>query len=63
MNSTFDTLGLLEIYLPDAIMNITYVPWMFSLLGSLLIGLSGVLPMIIIPSGVNEKGKEIENRE
>lgn len=62
MNSTFDALGLLEIYLPDAIRDITYVPWVFSLLGSLLIGLSGVLPMLIIPSG-GEKGKEIENRK
>ncbi|XP_049534740.1 zinc transporter ZIP13 homolog [Anopheles darlingi] len=36
-------------YVPEFIGSIGYVPWMFSLLGSALIGLSGILPMFIIP--------------
>lgn len=63
MNSTFDALGLLEIYLPEYIKTITYVPWVFSLLGSLLIGFSGVLPMFIIPTGIGDKGNDIANRK
>jgi solute carrier family 39 (zinc transporter), member 13 len=63
MNSTLDTLALFEIYLPESLKSITYVPWVFSLLGSLLIGLSGILPMIIIPTDSGEKGKDIKNRK
>jgi len=42
-----------------------YVPWVFSLLGSALIGLSGILPLIIIPSneGGDSKDKNVKNRE
>lgn len=59
-----DTLTtLLDLYLPDYIRTIHYVPWVFSLLGSALIGLSGILPLLIIPN--NESGKEtdIKNRK
>lgn len=53
---------LLDLYLPEYIRTMTYVPWVFSLLGSALIGLSGILPLLIIPSQ-SETDKEIKNRE
>ena len=65
MNATMETLALWEFYVPEYISmyirTIQYVPWVFSLLGSALIGLSGILPLLIIPSV--EAGKEIKNRE
>lgn len=63
MNTSMETLALLELYLPEYIRTITYVPWVFSLLGAALIGLSGILPLIIIPSEEAGKDKEIKNRE
>lgn len=69
MNATMETLALWEFYVPEYvsgyIRTIQYVPWVFSLLGSALIGLSGILPLLIIPSGAGEadKNKEIKNRE
>jgi len=61
MNTSMETLALLELYVPEYIRTIKYVPWVFSLLGSALIGLSGILPLIIIPSGETGKDKEIKN--
>lgn len=62
MNESLDTLTvLLDLYVPEYLRQIHYVPWVFSLLGSALIGLSGILPLIIIPSV--EEGKEIKNRK
>lgn len=69
MNTSMD--ALLESLLPnyvlaftnEYILSFTYVPWVFSLLGSLLIGLSGILPLIIIPSDTVGKDKEIVNRK
>jgi zinc transporter 13 len=62
MNESFDTLTvLLDLYVPEYLRQIHYVPWVFSLIGSALIGLSGILPLIIIPSV--EEGKEIKNRK
>lgn len=62
MNESLDTLSvLLDLYVPEYLRQITYVPWVFSLLGSALIGLSGILPLIIIPSV--EEGKDIKNRK
>lgn len=63
MNSSMDALTtILDLYVPEYITayvkTIHYVPWLFSLLGSALIGLSGILPLIIIPSV--EPGKESE---
>lgn len=55
-------LELLDLYLPEYIRTMTYVPWVFSLLGSALIGLSGILPLLIIPSH-NETDKEMKNRK
>lgn len=62
MNESMDTLTvLLDLYLPEYLRQIHYVPWVFSLIGSALIGLSGILPLLIIPSV--EEGKEIKNRK
>lgn len=59
-----ETLALLELYVPEYFRTMTYVPWVFSLLGSALIGLSGILPLIIIPSESTDKdSKEIKNRK
>lgn len=63
MNSSMEALALLELYLPEYIRTITYVPWVFSLIGAALIGLSGILPLIIIPSDKPGKDKEITNRK
>lgn len=63
MNTSMETLALLELYIPEYIRTIEYVPWVFSLLGSALIGLSGILPLIIIPSVAAGTDKEIKNRE
>jgi solute carrier family 39 (zinc transporter), member 13 len=63
MNTSMETLALLESFVPEYIRSIEYVPWVFSLLGSALIGLSGILPLIIIPSTEAGKDKEIKNRE
>lgn len=63
MNTSMETLALWELYIPEYIRTIEYVPWVFSLLGSALIGLSGILPLIIIPSVATGTDKEIKNRE
>lgn len=64
MATTNQTLAmeLIDLYLPEYIRTMTYVPWVFSLLGSALIGLSGILPLLIIPSQ-SETDKEIKNRK
>uniref|UniRef100_A0A182NL67 Selenoprotein P N-terminal domain-containing protein n=1 Tax=Anopheles dirus TaxID=7168 RepID=A0A182NL67_9DIPT len=46
-------------YVPEFISSIGYVPWLYSLLGSALIGLSGILPMFIIPDAT-KNGKDSE---
>lgn len=60
-------MALWEFYVPEYvslyIRTIHYVPWVFSLLGSALIGLSGILPLLIIPSVDENKDKEIKNRK
>ncbi|XP_059619760.1 zinc transporter ZIP13 homolog [Phlebotomus argentipes] len=40
---------LVDNYVPDFISTMPYRPWMFSVLGSILIGLSGILPLLLIP--------------
>lgn len=51
-------------YLPDFVKEFHYTPWIFSLLGSALIGLSGILPLAIIPAFNNEKDtKDFKDRE
>lgn len=67
MNGTMEMMQLWELYVPEYvtlyIRTIQYVPWVFSLLGSALIGLSGILPLLIIPSVEADKDKEIKNRK
>ncbi|XP_049280044.1 zinc transporter ZIP13 homolog [Anopheles funestus] len=46
-------------YVPEFIGSFGYIPWVYSLLGSALIGLSGILPMFIIPDAT-KNGKESE---
>lgn len=46
---------LVKNYMPEFLTAFEYTPWVFSLLGSVVIGLSGILPLIIIPT--NEKLK------
>ncbi|KAG5672959.1 hypothetical protein PVAND_003046 [Polypedilum vanderplanki] len=59
MNSSMDAIStILDLYVPEYIKTIEYVPWIFSLFGSALIGLSGILPLLIIPN--HEPGKESE---
>ncbi|XP_055385038.1 zinc transporter ZIP13 homolog isoform X2 [Condylostylus longicornis] len=41
-------------YLPNFVKNFEYTPWVFSLLGSAVIGLSGILPLAIIPTTLDK---------
>ncbi|KAL9693013.1 hypothetical protein quinque_012298 [Culex quinquefasciatus] len=41
---------VVDAYLPECIKSLEYTPWVFSLLGSALIGLSGILPLLVIPA-------------
>lgn len=47
-------------YVPECVKSLEYTPWVFSLLGSALIGLSGILPLLVIPatSGGGGDGKD-----
>lgn len=38
-------------FIPEYFKSFEYTPWVFSILGSILIGLSGILPLIVIPGG------------
>lgn len=49
-------------YLPEFVKEFQYTPWVFSLLGSFVIGLSGILPLAIIPTTV-EGGDKSKNSE
>ncbi|GAB0088630.1 Zinc transporter ZIP13 homolog [Sergentomyia squamirostris] len=40
---------LVDPFIPDFIATMPYRPWLFSMLGSILIGMSGILPLIVIP--------------
>uniref|UniRef100_A0A336LUY9 CSON005014 protein n=1 Tax=Culicoides sonorensis TaxID=179676 RepID=A0A336LUY9_CULSO len=50
---------MIEPFVPEFITNIGYVPWMFSLMGSALVGLAGILPLLVIP--VDQTGNVKEN--
>lgn len=52
-----------QIFIPEYIktFDFEYTPWVFSLLGATLIGLSGILPLFVIPSNVGEKGAEFRD--
>ena len=49
---------LVNQYMPEYFLAFEYTPWIFSLLGSVVIGLSGILPLLIIPTDekLNEQG-------
>lgn len=49
--------------MPAFIAEIPYKPWVFSLLGSVLIGLSGVLPLLFIPGQTEEEKSRGSNRK
>jgi solute carrier family 39 (zinc transporter), member 13 len=50
---------VMEHYMPEYIKQMEYTPWVFSLLGSALIGMAGILPLILIPdSAVDNKNKK-----
>lgn len=41
---------IMEMWSPwDAMENLNYAPWVFSLLGSTMIGLTGIFPLLIVP--------------
>lgn len=52
MDETFQYIykEVVEQYVPSYLLDIGYTPWVFSLLGSALIGLSGILPLFVIPN-------------
>lgn len=58
-------------YLPDFLKGFEYTPWVWSLMGSAIIGLSGIFPLLIIPSGPtnnnnvdkHDKGKQQETNK
>lgn len=54
---------VIERYLPECISSIEfeYTPWVFSIIGATLIGLSGILPLFVIPIDVS--GKEFKDRK
>lgn len=47
--------------IPDCISDIPYKPWVFSLLGSVLIGLSGILPLLVIPNQTDDEKEKGTN--
>ena len=54
-----------QVFIPEYIktFEFEYTPWVFSLLGATLIGLSGILPLLVIPSNVGEKGATFHDRK
>ncbi|XP_053682601.1 zinc transporter ZIP13 homolog [Sabethes cyaneus] len=42
---------VMDNYMPAYFKQMEYTPWIFSLIGSALIGLSGILPLVVIPVG------------
>lgn len=54
---------VIDRYTPEYIKTIEfeYTPWIFSVLGSIVIGLSGIFPLLVIP--VNAGGAEYNNRK
>ncbi|XP_017041801.1 zinc transporter ZIP13 homolog [Drosophila ficusphila] len=42
--------NIMDQYMPEYFKSFQYTPWVFSLLGSVVIGLSGIFPLIIIPT-------------
>ncbi|XP_055616607.1 zinc transporter ZIP13 homolog [Toxorhynchites rutilus septentrionalis] len=53
---------MMENYVPTYFKTMEYTPWVFSLLGSALIGLSGILPLLVIPGG-DKDSKDAEFKD
>lgn len=45
---------VVEPFVPDFVKSIEYEPWVFSLLGSAIIGLAGILPLLVIPVDIDD---------
>lgn len=54
---------LVDQYMPAYFVGFEYTPWLFSLLGSVVIGLSGILPLIIIPTDDNLNKEGFKDRK
>lgn len=54
---------IVDRYVPEYIKSIEfeYTPWIFSIIGATLIGLSGILPLLVIP--IDAGGKEFKDRK
>jgi len=64
MDETFKYIynEVFEYYVPEYFKDIGYTPWVFSLLGSALIGLSGILPLFVIPIETGDKNSEFNRK-
>lgn len=49
--------------MPGFLADMQYKPWVFSILGSVLIGLSGILPLLFIPVQTEEEKSRGSNRK
>lgn len=63
MDETFVYLyrEVMDNYVPAYFKSMEYTPWIFSLLGSALIGLSGILPLAVIPVGTDRGDKDFKD--
>lgn len=43
LNLTYDG------FVPGWVVTLDYMPWLWAMIGSILVGLSGVLPLLVIP--------------
>lgn len=52
-------------YIPEYVKayEFEYTPWVFSLLGATLVGLSGILPLLVIPADTGAKDGGFSDRE
>lgn len=60
----FMYVDIFETYIKENIKayDLEYYPWVFAVLGSILIGLSGIVPLLIIPADVGG-GDDFKDRE
>lgn len=56
---------MIEPFVPEFVTSIGYVPWMFSLIGSALVGLAGILPLLVIPvdAGGDVKDSDMKDKD
>lgn len=64
MDETFQYIyqEVMENWMPEYFKSFEYTPWVFSLLGSALIGMSGILPLFLIPIEKGVKGDEFNRK-